>query len=166
VPITVFVCSGFADRGGAPLLIPELESDDPDDLAGLRTMSWDELRGLEADVLIGSHTVSHAHLTRVGEGELGRELGESKRRIEDELGRPCRLLAYPFGEHDGRVRAAAKNAGYEAAFGLQEPRGDSFASPRVDLYRRHTVLRTLVRVAHFSLSRHSTDLPKQQVRSP
>jgi peptidoglycan/xylan/chitin deacetylase (PgdA/CDA1 family) len=167
VPLTVFVCSGYADAGGAPLLIPELESDDPDDLEGLRTMSWDELRGLAADgVGIGSHTVSHAHLTRIGEAELARELSESKQRIEGELGRPCRLLAYPYGEHDARVRAAAQDAGYEAAFGLREARGDPFALPRVDLYRRHTALRTLVRVANFSLSRRSTDLPKQPVRSP
>jgi peptidoglycan/xylan/chitin deacetylase (PgdA/CDA1 family) len=167
VPVTVFVCSGYADRGGAPLLVPELESDDPDDLAGLQTMSWEELRGLEADgVTIGSHTITHAHLTQLGDDELSGELSGSKERIEEELRRPCPLLAYPYGEHDARVRAAAKKAGYERAFGLQEPRGDPFASPRVDLYWRHTVLRTLVRVANFSLSRHPTDLPKQHVRSP
>ena len=36
VPITIFVCSGYADRGGAPLLIPELAGDDPEEL---RTMA-------------------------------------------------------------------------------------------------------------------------------
>jgi peptidoglycan/xylan/chitin deacetylase (PgdA/CDA1 family) len=167
VPVTVFICSGYADRGGAPLLVPELESDDRDDLEGLLTMSWDDLRRLGASgVVLGSHTVTHAHLTQLGDAELGRELSESKQRIEDELARPCRLLAYPYGEHDERVRTAARNAGYERAFGLREPRGDPFALPRVDLYRRHTALRTLVRVANFSLSRPPTDLPKQHVRSP
>jgi len=167
VLVTVFICSGYADRGGAPLLVPELESADRDDLEGLLTMSWDDLRRLGASgVALGSHTVTHAHLTRVEDTELGRELSESKQRIEDELGRSCRLLAYPYGEHDERVRTAARNAGYERAFGLREPRGDPFALPRVDLYRRHTVLRTLVRVANFSLSRPATDLPKQPVRSP
>jgi peptidoglycan/xylan/chitin deacetylase (PgdA/CDA1 family) len=166
VPVTIFACTGFADRGGAPLLIAELDSQDPEDLEGLRTMSWDELRALAADgITIGSHAVSHPHLTRLDDDQLEFELRESKRRVEDELGRPCPLLAYPFGEHDERVRAAARAAGYERAFGLTGL-GEHFATPRVDLYRRHTVLRTLVRVARFSLSRPASDLPKEGVRSP
>ena len=47
-----------------------------------------------------------------------RELTESRERIEAELSRPCRVLAYPYGEHDARCRAAARAAGYEASFGL------------------------------------------------
>ena len=167
LPVTIFVCTGLADQGGAPLLIPELESDDPEDLEGLRTMSWDVLRGLATGgVAIGSHTVTHAHLTRLSDQDLARELSVSKHRVEEELGRPCPMLAYPYGEQDTRVREAAKAAGYEAAFGLRERPGDPFALPRVDLYRRHTVLRTLVRVASFSLSRRQSDLPKDPVRSP
>jgi peptidoglycan/xylan/chitin deacetylase (PgdA/CDA1 family) len=167
MPITVFVCSGYADRDGAALLIPELATGHPMDVDGLRTMPWEGLRTLAGmGVEVGSHTVTHPHLTRLPEAELARELRESKQRIEDELGRSCPLLAYPYGEHDERVRAAAQDAGYEAAFALREPPGDPFALPRVDLYRRHTVLRTLVRVANFSLSRRPADLPKQPVRSP
>lgn len=164
VPVTVFVCSGYADRDGEPLLIPELESDDPEDLEGLRTMSWHELRALAAEgVAVGSHTVTHPHLTRLEDAELARELQESKQRIGDELGRPCPLLSYPYGEHDERVRAAARDAGYEAAFALTDAGEPPFAIPRLDLYRRHSVLRTLVRAARFRLS---SVLPKTGVRSP
>jgi peptidoglycan/xylan/chitin deacetylase (PgdA/CDA1 family) len=167
VPITVFVCSGHADLGGAPLLIPELATDDPEVIERLRTMSWDELRALAADgSVIGSHTVSHAHLIQLEDAELARELQESKQRVEDEVGVACQLFAYPYGEHDGRVRAAAQAAGYERAFALRWRRGDSFAASRVDLYRRHTPLRTLARAAPFllgveRLSRWREDLPKQ-----
>jgi peptidoglycan/xylan/chitin deacetylase (PgdA/CDA1 family) len=154
VAVTVFACSGFADRNGAPLLVPELETDDPEDLEQLRTMSWDELRALAADgVAVGSHTVTHAHLTRLGEAELATELRESKQRIEDELGLACPLLSYPYGEHDERVRAAARAGGYEGAFALAGRPGDRFALPRLDLYRRHTPLRTSVRAVRFRLSR-------------
>lgn len=149
VPVTVFVCSGFADHG-APLLIPELATDDRRELAGLRTLSWPELRELaESGVALGSHTVSHAHLTTLDDDRLTAELRESKRRIEEEVGRSCPLLAYPYGEHDERVRNAARAAGYECAYGLRVPHGDRFALPRVDLYRRHTPLRAALSAAPF-----------------
>ena len=143
VPIQIFVCSGYA-RAGAPLTIPELAGDDPAELA---TMTWDDLRAqAERGVAIGSHGVSHAHLTRLSDDEVRRELTDSKHRIEDELGRPCPELAYPYGEHDERVRRAARAAGYERAYGLRERGEDPHALPRLDLYRRHGPVRTLLRL--------------------
>jgi len=143
VPIQIFVCTGFA-RDGGPLTIPELEGDDPNELA---TMTWDELRGLaDRGIAIGSHTVSHAHLTRLSDAELQHELKDSKDELEAELGRSCDELAYPYGEHDARVRAAAQAAGYSRAYALRGATGDLYASPRVDLYRRHTPLGALLRV--------------------
>jgi len=149
VSVQIFVCTRYA-RAGAPLSIPELAGDDP---AELGTMSWDELREhADRGVQIGSHTVSHSHLIRLSEAELRRELEDSKDEVEAELGRQCCELAYPFGEHDDRVRAAARGAGYERAFGLRERafglrdrEGDGYALPRADLYRRHTVSWALFR---------------------
>lgn len=143
VPIQIFVCTGYA-QDGAPLSIPELSGDDPEQLA---TMTWDELRmHAERGVTVSSHTVSHPHLTRLSDGELRRELVASKQQFEDELGRPCRELAYPYGEHDERVRAAVRRAGYERAYGLKEDGRDPYALRRLDLYRRHTPFRTLLRL--------------------
>ena len=142
VPVEIFVCTKYA-LVGAPLAIPELAGDDPNQLA---TMNWDELREDAARGLaIGSHTVSHPHLTTLSDDELRRELSESKREIEDRLRRPCDDLAYPYGEHDARVRAAARAAGYGRAFALRGSKSDAYAAPRLDLYRRHTVPRTLLR---------------------
>lgn len=149
VPATVFACSAYAENG-RPLDVPELAAEArayPEEMA---TMSWEELRGLaERGVEIGSHTVTHAHLTRLSDGELSRELQDSRSRLEDELGRPCTLLAYPYGENDGRVREAARRAGYAAAFALRETFAspDTFALPRVDLYRKDTPLRARLKTA-------------------
>jgi peptidoglycan/xylan/chitin deacetylase (PgdA/CDA1 family) len=144
VPIEIFVCTRYA-RHGAPLGIPELAGDDPGQLA---TMAWDELRAhTERGVQIGSHGVAHAHLTRLSDSELGRELTESKQEIEDELGRPCCDFAYPYGEHDERVRRAVCTAGYERAYALSGSSRNPRALPRVDLYRRHTPWRALTRTA-------------------
>jgi peptidoglycan/xylan/chitin deacetylase (PgdA/CDA1 family) len=143
VPIQVFVCTGYA-RDGAPLTIPEFAGDDLDQL---RTMTWDELRAhADSGIHIGSHGVTHAHLTRLGDDEVQRELVESKQQIEEELGRACTELAYPYGEHDERVRAAARAAGYEHAYGLRERGEDPYALPRLDLYRRHSPVRALLRL--------------------
>jgi peptidoglycan/xylan/chitin deacetylase (PgdA/CDA1 family) len=142
VSIEIFVCTRYA-RAGAPLSIPELAGDDP---AQLATMNWDELREhADRGVRIGSHAVSHPHLTRLSDAELRRELEDSKTEIEAELGRLCRELAYPYGEHDERVRAGARSAGYERAYALRGRKGDAYAAHRVDLYRRHTVPRAILR---------------------
>jgi peptidoglycan/xylan/chitin deacetylase (PgdA/CDA1 family) len=143
VSIQIFVCTRYA-LVGAPLTIPELAGDDPEQLA---TMNWDELREQAArGIAIGSHAVSHPHLTTLSEDELRRELNESREEIEDRLGRPCDDLAYPYGEHDERVRAAARAAGYRRAYALRGSRSDAYGAPRLDLYRRHTVPRTLLRL--------------------
>jgi peptidoglycan/xylan/chitin deacetylase (PgdA/CDA1 family) len=144
VPIQIFVCTRYA-RDGASLTIPELHGDDPQQLA---TMTWDELRGhAERGVAVDSHGVTHPHLTTLSDDELRRELADSKQEIEDELGRPCRELAYPYGEHDERVRRFARAAGYERAYGLYTDGEDPFALHRLDLYRRHTPFRSLLRLA-------------------
>lgn len=143
VTVQIFVCTRYA-LVGAPLTIPELAGDDPQQLA---TMNWDELREHAArGIAIGSHAVSHPHLTTLSEDELRRELNESKQEIEDRLGRPCEDFAYPYGEHDGRVRAATRAAGYWRSYALRGSRSDAYAAPRLDLYRRHTVPRTLARL--------------------
>jgi peptidoglycan/xylan/chitin deacetylase (PgdA/CDA1 family) len=154
VGVTVFACAGFAD-GGRPLDVPELAADAAAHPKDLATLTWDELRGVsESGVAIGSHTVSHPHLTRLGDEELGRELRESRERIEAEIGRPCRLLSYPFGEQNARVREAVKAAGYEAAF-LVRPRGgrrDDFALPRVSVYSGDGRLRLRAKTSRFMRS--------------
>jgi peptidoglycan/xylan/chitin deacetylase (PgdA/CDA1 family) len=143
VPIEIFVCTKYA-RDGTPLTIPELAGDDPEQLA---TMTWGELRGhADGGVAIGSHGVMHEHLTRLSDEELRRELSESKQELEDELGRPCPEFAYPYGEHDERVRAAVRAAGYERGFGLRERGRDRYALRRVDLYRRHGPASALLRL--------------------
>jgi peptidoglycan/xylan/chitin deacetylase (PgdA/CDA1 family) len=147
---TVFVSTGFADKGGAPLAVPELAEEaaaHPDHMA---TMSWDEVRELTArGVEVGAHTVSHPHLPRLGDAELERELREARVRLEDELGRPCPYLAYPFGESDARVHDAVREAGYEAAFALQAGAdyANPYALPRVDLYRRDGFVRATLKTS-------------------
>jgi peptidoglycan/xylan/chitin deacetylase (PgdA/CDA1 family) len=144
VPASVYACTGYADDG-RPLDVERLSSS-PDE-HHRRTMTWDELREVAAmGVEVGSHTVTHPRLTQLSDEELREELRASKEKLEDELQRRCALLVYPFGDQDARVRAAARDAGYSAAFADYQP-FDLFAIPRVGLYRHDTSRR-----ADFKLS--------------
>jgi peptidoglycan/xylan/chitin deacetylase (PgdA/CDA1 family) len=136
VPTTLFVCTDHADDG-APLTVPELAREPHDELA---TMTWDELRRLDG-VAIGAHTRTHPHLRTLGDAELADELRTARARIEAELGRECRAFAYPYGEHDARVREAVRAAGYAEAYGLPGRPGDPLLLPRVGIYRRDGLLR-------------------------
>jgi peptidoglycan/xylan/chitin deacetylase (PgdA/CDA1 family) len=149
IPATVFACTEYAETG-RPLDVPELAAEAAAHPQEMATMSWEELRDLSnRGVEIGSHTVTHPHLTRLSDAELDQELRSSRSQLEDELGKPCPYLAYPYGENDERVREAARRAGYGAAFALRESfsRPDLFALPRVDLYRRDTRLRAWLKTS-------------------
>jgi peptidoglycan/xylan/chitin deacetylase (PgdA/CDA1 family) len=148
VPATVFACPGFTDGDGI-FDVPDLPQP-PENAEHLLTMDWPQLRELvESGVEVGSHTLTHPHLTRLTDEELARELRESRRRLEDELGVPCRFLAYPFGEEDERVRAAARASDYDAAFALPgvQTSHDRFAVPRVGIWRTDTTGRVALKTS-------------------
>lgn len=140
---TVFACPAYADEGRV-FAVPELTAHARERPDALLTMDWDALRDLVArGVEVGSHTVTHPHLTTLQDDELVGELRESRQQLEDELRRPCKLVSYPYGEQDERVRRAARAAGYDAAFalpGIHSP-PDRYALPRVGVYRADGDLR-------------------------
>ena len=114
VPATVFVPTGFVGSG-RPFAWPETEHWLATEHAGeLDGMSWDDLGLLHDEGWeIGSHSHSHARLTRLDDDRLAAELGESRRAVEAHVG-PCRSIAYPYSDVDDRVVAAARDVGYEA----------------------------------------------------
>lgn len=149
VRVTIFACTSFADDGRA-FYVPELRDRLPTRHEELMTMPWETLREVAGQgVEIGSHSVSHPHLTQLADADLRAELVESKQRLEDELGQECRVLAYPYGDEDARVAAAARAAGYEAAFSLRGRAGvlGRFALPRVDVYRGDGAVRFALKVS-------------------
>jgi len=64
---------------------------------------------------IGSHSLTHANLVWLNDGELLKELRDSKSILEDVTGTAVRSLSFPFGSWNRRVWNAAKSAGYENA---------------------------------------------------
>ncbi len=61
-------------------------------------MTWDDLRSLIAQGFdIGSHTCSHADMGTIPLSQARMELRHSRERLEQELGGPIRLFAFPYG---------------------------------------------------------------------
>ena len=105
-------------------------------------LSWDDLAALsEAGWEIGSHTMTHRRLTELDAVELDEELRSSRETIEDALGRPCRSIAYPYGDVDSRVRASAAAAGFTAGCTTGgRPRDDILCWPRVGVHGSDNLL--------------------------
>lgn len=114
-----------------------------------KTNQWDHLAGEASEPLmdagqvrewlaagheIGSHTLSHAALTRVPAAKAREEISGSKKKLEDLFGRPIRYFCYPYGDWNDAVRDMVMEAGYSAAFttaaGVNMPSDSPFALKR------------------------------------
>lgn len=103
------------------------------------TMTWGDVRELAGSgVTFGSHTQSHPVLTCITPSEADRELSESKRAIEEHLGKNCTLFSYPHGNSSPEVRALVARAGYKFAFlnsaGAWTCDSDPLLIPRVNVW--------------------------------
>jgi peptidoglycan/xylan/chitin deacetylase (PgdA/CDA1 family) len=146
---TVFVLPPFVD-GGLPMDWPEVVDRQMSRPAVMRSMDWAMVEQLvEAGMTIGSHTLSHPHLRELDDERLGRELTESRERIQERVG-VCDQLAYPFGEWDARVARAAADAGYAFAFTLpfeEQRTADALSIPRLVVDHRDSAPRFLAKIS-------------------
>jgi peptidoglycan/xylan/chitin deacetylase (PgdA/CDA1 family) len=118
--------------------------------AELTPMSWDDLRGLsDRGWEIGSHTRTHPHLTELDAGAVADELERSRAECAEAMGRPCLSIAYPYGDVDAAVAAAAGRAGYAAGAALSSSLTQlgPLRWPRVGIYNRDTFGRFRLKVA-------------------
>ena len=138
MPATIFAVTDFAASGQALCWdgIDQWRGGPHDDeLAGL---GWDRLRSLqEAGWEVGSHTRTHPRLTELDDETLAHELRDSRVACEEALGRPCESIAYPYGDVDARVVAAADAAGYRygAALPARRHLPRQLEWPRIGVFR-------------------------------
>jgi len=101
-----------------------------------RYMTWEQITALAADGnAIGSHTVKHPDLRKLGEVALRRELADSRAELERHVGGPVLDFCYPSGAFNAWVESLVGQAGYKTAVttagGYYAPGVDSLAIPRV-----------------------------------
>lgn len=84
-----------------------------------RAMTWDELQEMDKNgIEIGSHTMNHPILSRIGQEALTEELGTSKKTLEAKLGHGISTFCYPNsgpGDINETVIASVQEAGYSGA---------------------------------------------------
>ncbi len=112
-------------------------------------MGESEVRAwLSAGHEIGSHTLTHARLTRIDPKQAREEIFSSKKKLEDRFGVPIRHFCYPYGNWKQWVRNLVEEAGYETAVttnaGVCTDITDPFTLPRLNVERSHRTWRTLI----------------------
>ncbi|MBI4425599.1 MAG: polysaccharide deacetylase family protein [Elusimicrobia bacterium] len=97
---------------------------DPASEPWLRMLTWKQALEMQDSGLVefGSHTMRHRNLPSLPLEEARWEIFESKRRLEEKLGRPMTGFAYPYGAgaYAPAVRQAAREAGYPYDFGIRQ----------------------------------------------
>jgi peptidoglycan/xylan/chitin deacetylase (PgdA/CDA1 family) len=103
-----------------------------------RPLTGDELRALDGGAVeVGAHTVSHPSLPKHSPNVQKQEIQESKRWLEDFLGRSVGAFAYPYGDHSRATAALVAQAGFELACTTQATavwgRNNPYKLPRIPI---------------------------------
>lgn len=107
---TVFLVADYIGQTNA------WEQTGPNDIP---LLTWDEIRDLDGRCFdFGSHTVTHPRLHDLDKDGIRHEVGHSKFMLEQGLGKPVTLFAYPYGNLDNRARRIVSKSGYLAACGV------------------------------------------------
>lgn len=101
-------------------------------------LSWDEISAMQDSGLIvfGSHALGPEPLVNIkSEESLKKELFDSKKILEDKLGRPVNAFSYPEGRFNDKIRQLVIASGYKVAVaanpGSRYPKDDIFALKRL-----------------------------------
>src|SRR4051794_19647262 len=79
-------------------------------------LSWDDVRRLDGGVLrFEAHTVTHPNLLAIVADRARDEITDSKRELEERLGREVTAFCYPAGLYGDRHVRMVEEAGYRAA---------------------------------------------------
>lgn len=92
------------------------------------TMSPAQIRELAGSFEIGAHTVNHVRLRGLARSQARHEIADSKKRLEDILGKPCSIFCFPGGSYAKIHLPLLREAGFVAARTVELL---SFQRPRI-----------------------------------
>ena len=79
-------------------------------------LTWDEIKEMDkAGMTIAGHTFSHPYFKTISLAQIRKELTDSKKIIEEHLGKPVLHFASPYGYTNTDIIAIIKEAGYKTA---------------------------------------------------
>jgi peptidoglycan/xylan/chitin deacetylase (PgdA/CDA1 family) len=129
LPMTLFVVAGFVDSDGY--------------------LSEEELREISRHPLItiGAHGLWHRHFNRISFDEARFELKESRRLLEETIGKRVDLMAWPYGECNDALEELAGECGYRAGWSVWKGTNSAFSRWRVPLGRNDRMLRFIAKAS-------------------
>jgi peptidoglycan/xylan/chitin deacetylase (PgdA/CDA1 family) len=88
--------------------------------SGRLMMTWDQIRGLaKRGYIVGSHTMTHPNMARIGKEDVRREFAESKEQMEKCLGATIDHFCYPcpalFPSWNEETAEESRRIGYQTA---------------------------------------------------
>ncbi|PIV39478.1 MAG: hypothetical protein COS29_02395 [Candidatus Omnitrophica bacterium CG02_land_8_20_14_3_00__42_8] len=117
-------------------------------------MSWQQVAELsDAGIRIGSHGITHTNLLELAPQEAFKQIRDSKKMIEDKIGRPVLSFAYPYGGKNAfnpAIKNMVKESGYQNAYsnimGFNSAASDPFELRRIRIYADDNVFRFKLKV--------------------
>ena len=113
-PATFFISTGFIEN-------PEMHSVADPNMHRHTFLSWNQIQEMSQDPLIefGAHTVSHPRLTELSMTQSVDEIKNSILTLEQKIGKPVKIFAYPFGTREdfsSAIIETVKQSGCVCAF--------------------------------------------------
>ena len=109
-------------------------------------LGWDEITALDRGGTLNfeAHSLTHPNLLRLDEDAARREIAESKKELEERLGRAVTVFCYPAGVFSARESRLVEEAGFTAAVscepGANTASADRFALRRIQIDRRDRLI--------------------------
>ena len=134
LPATFFIVTGFIGTDYTPPWDAHLAQPPG-------WMDWNQVRALrDQEFEVGGHTDRHIDLGTTDPDAIRVDLARCRTRLQEELGAPARLFAYPFGGRQ-HIRPTAvelvREAGFECCLsscgGVNKPVADPFQLNRINV---------------------------------
>src|SRR5258708_6850104 len=92
--------------------------------------------------IIGSHSLTHSNLSLITEGEIEKEISESKVKLENEISEKIKYFSYPRGKYNDFCLKTVKKAGYTLGLsmddGIIDSQTNTYAVPRIGVNNSHS----------------------------
>ena len=111
-------------------------------------LSWAQAKEMQDSGLVNieSHTHNHHALTDLTAEQCRAELAQSKKEIEEKLGKPCEFVAYPTGTYDLQIAELVKEEGYLGGFSIRFSNVDMdsnvYALERMPIFHTENTMRS------------------------
>lgn len=115
----------------------------------LNPLTWAQLKEIsDSGIEIGSHTITHPNLATLNDKELYRQIADSKKIIEERIGREVKCFAYPYGAKrtfNRRTIQIVRESGYKEAYtnimGFNTNSADAYNLKRIRIYSNDNMFR-------------------------